>query len=114
MSCKNNSSYIYGKWKIESVGSADSSKINESPLFYGVLTMLSNGAIFEFNKNGIFKISNGSKVFTTGDFNISPDNKTLILKVNNSETIYELIEKKEKSILLKSKKDASVIELKKE
>lgn len=114
ISCGNSNYSINGKWQIDGVGSIDSANTKDNILVYGVMTMLSNGAEFEFTDNGNFNISYQGTTSVSGSYIISADNKTLTLKANNTEETYELTKSNEKSMMLKSKKDASVVNLKKD
>lgn len=114
ISCGNSNSSINGKWKIDGVGSTDSTNKKDNILVYSVMTMLSNGAEFEFTDNGNFNISNHGTTSVSGNYTVSDDGKMLTLKANNTEEIYELSKTSDKKMMLKSNKDASVINLKKE
>lgn len=113
-SCQNKEAFIIGTWKIEGVGTADTTAAGDKILAYALLTMQSAGAEWEFTKDGSFKIYNQEKnVTTTGMYSISKDEKSITFKVNSKEDNYELIKKGDKQIQIKSLKDSSIINLNK-
>lgn len=113
-SCSNKNSFVVGKWKIDGVGTTDTTSAKNNLLGFGLLSMMSKDVEFEFSENGSFNISNQNNTTVTGNYLISDDNKSLTLKANNTEEKYELTKNNEKQIQLKSVKDASVINLIKE
>lgn len=112
-SCGSNNSFIAGKWTIDGVGSADSSNTKDKFFVYGMLTMISSGSEFNFDKNGKFNLSNQGKEIASGNYSISSNGKTLSLKADSGEYVYEITKSDEKEIMLKSTKDASIIKMKK-
>lgn len=122
-----NNTYLFGKWNITAVGTADPKlvkKINKgsdstrSDRYKKYLPELTNmmreGYQYEFLKNGEFKLTDKeNKEVTSGDFTISKDGELLTLISGGYDTEYKLTKTSEKHIKLKSKKDASTMELSK-
>jgi len=109
-SCNNDSGFIVGKWQIQGVGSADSTFVDENLLGLTVMNMVANGAEFEFNTKGEFRMGTDPNDYE-GNYMISLDSKSITLKDDNSEQIFELNKISENNIQLKSTSDGIVINL---
>lgn len=113
-SCTNKNSFVVGKWKIDGIGTMDTTLSKNNLLAFGLLSMISKNVEFEFSDNGSFQINNLNKKTISGTYSVSDDNKFLKLQANNTEENYEIAKNSEKQIELKSLKNASVINLNKE
>ena len=126
-SFKENNNYLIGKWNISAVGTADPKlvkKINKGAdslrtahykkYLPELSTMLAEGYIYEFAKDGAYKIADkeGKDAFT-GTYVFSEDGKTLTLDTGTEAIDYKFSKINDRHIKLKSKKDASTIELSK-
>jgi hypothetical protein len=112
-SCKNNQQSIVGHYKIDGVGTTDTTKGKNEFTGFAILSMMSNGTEFDFSTDRKFTVSNNGKSYANGTYNLSSDGKDLTLNDGKEELKYE-VQRTEQNISLKSVKDASVLNLKKE
>jgi len=109
-SCNNDSGSIVGSWEIQGVSSSDSTFVDENLLGLTVMNMVANGAEFEFNTKGEFRMGTAPNDYE-GNYMISLDSKSITLKDDNTEQIFELNKISENNIQLKSTSDGIVINL---
>jgi len=102
---------ITGKWNMAGVGTVDTTDGQGKLIGYGMLTMMSNGAEFEFTDGGEFTISSQGQHYATGNYTLSPDGKQLSMKSTTAEENYEVLKSSEKELQLKSMKDSSILNL---
>lgn len=126
-SFKGNNNYLIGKWSISAVGTADPKLVKKidkgadsvrsahyKKYLPELSTMLSEGYIYEFLKEGKYKITDKSgKDAFTGSYTFSDDGETLTLDSGSEAVDYKFSKISDRHIKLKSKKDASTIELSK-
>ena len=122
-----NNSYLIGKWNISAVGTADPKLVKKidkgadsaraahyKKYLPELSTMLNEGYVYEFVKDGTYNIKdkNGKEAYS-GDYTLSEDGETLTLITSGDAVDYKYTKISDKHIKLKSKKDASTIELSK-
>jgi hypothetical protein len=110
ISCNNNSVSIVGKWEIQGVSSSDSTYVDENLLALTIINMVANGAEFEFNSKGEYRMGADPNEYK-GNYKISLDSKSITIKDDNSEQIFELNKISENNIQLKSTSEGVVINL---
>jgi hypothetical protein len=110
ISCNNDSGSIVGNWEIQGVGSSDSTFVDENLLGLTVMNMVANGAEFEFNSKGEFRMGTDPNDYE-GNYMISLDSKSITLKDDNTEQIFELNKISKNNIQLKSTSEGVVINL---
>lgn len=110
LACSSDNGIIVGKWEIQGVGSSDSTIVDENLLGLTVMNMVTNGAEFEFSTKGKFTMGTNPNEYK-GNYIISLDSKSITLKDDNSEQIFELNQISENNIQFKSTTDGVVINL---
>lgn len=110
IACNKDGDSIIGKWEIQGVGSSDSTFVDENLLGLTIMNMVANGAEFEFNTKGGFRMGTDPNEYE-GNYMISLDSKSITLKDDNSEQIFDLNKISGNNIQLKSSSDGVVISL---
>jgi len=111
MSCDNANS-IAGKYKMDGVGTVDTTNNKGNITGFAMLSIMSSGAEFDFTNDGKFTVSAGGKTHASGTYTLTEDGKTLAMSDGTTEEKYE-VTKSDAGLSLKSVKDGSVINLKK-
>ena len=122
-----NYNFLIGKWNITAVGTADPKlvkKINKGAdsvrsahykkYLPELSTMMENGYVYEFAKDNKYKIidKDGKEAYS-GTYTFSEDGETITLDSGTETIEYKFSKISDRHIKLKSKKDASTIELSK-
>lgn len=112
IACKDHNS-ITGKYKMDGIGTVDTANGQGNITGYAMLSMMSSGAEFDFGNDGKFTVAAGGKTYASGTYTLSEEGKTVSMTDGTTEEKYE-ITKSDAGLSLKSVKDGSVLNLKKQ